>query len=56
MMEPYKILYQGGEGELVEKKSRFIATTRPVRSEEEAAAFVRSGKNTGMPGTTVMPG
>ena len=40
MMEPYKILYQGGEGELVEKKSRFIATTRPVRSEEEAAAFV----------------
>ena len=40
MMEPYKILYQGGEGELVEKKSCFIATTRPVRSEEEAAAFV----------------
>ena len=40
MMEPYKILYQGGEGELVEKKSRFIATTRPARSEEEAAAFV----------------
>lgn len=40
MMEPYKILYQGGEGELVEKKSRFIATTRPVKSEEEAAAFV----------------
>lgn len=40
MMEPYKILYQGGEGELVEKKSSFIATTRPVRSEEEAAAFV----------------
>lgn len=40
MMEPYKILYQGGEGEIVEKKSRFIATTRPVKSEEEAAAFV----------------
>ncbi len=39
-MEPYKILYRGGEGQIVEKKSRFIATTRPVESEEEAAAFV----------------
>ncbi len=39
-MEPYKILYRGGEGELVEKKSRFIASTRPVESEEEALAFI----------------
>ncbi|NBH72970.1 YigZ family protein [Clostridiaceae bacterium] len=44
MMEAYKILYQGGEGELVEKKSRFIATTRPVKTEEEAAAFVEETK------------
>ena len=44
MMEAYKILYQGGEGELVEKKSRFIATTRPVKTEEEAAAFVEEMK------------
>jgi len=44
MMEPYKILYQGGQGELVEKKSRFIATTRPVKSEEEAVAFVEEIK------------
>ena len=35
-MERYKILFDGGEGELTEKKSRFIATTRPVESEEEA--------------------
>ncbi len=40
----YKILYKGGQGELVEKKSRFIATTRPVKTEEEAAAFVEEIK------------
>ncbi len=34
-----KSVYQGGEGEIVEKKSRFIATVRPVKSEEEANAF-----------------
>ena len=43
-MERYKILYQGGQGELVEKKSRFIATIRPVRSEEEAGTFVEEMK------------
>ena len=30
MLEHYKTIYEGGEGELVEKKSRFIATVRPV--------------------------
>ena len=39
---PYKILLKGGEGEIVEKKSRFIATLFPVHSEEEAAAFIES--------------
>ena len=43
-MEACKILYLGGEGEIVEKKSRFIATTRPVKSEEEAVAFVEEIK------------
>lgn len=42
MSETYKELYQGGEGELVEKKSRFIATTFPVKTEEEALAFIES--------------
>lgn len=46
MIDRYKILYQGGEGELVEKKSRFIATTRPVESEEEAIAFIDEMKKT----------
>ncbi len=40
MAEGYKTVYIGGQGEIVEKKSRFIATVRPVHSEEEAAAFV----------------
>ncbi|MCI8866347.1 MAG: YigZ family protein [Lachnospiraceae bacterium] len=44
MVEKYKILYRGGQGELVEKKSRFIATARPVKTEEEAAAFVEEMK------------
>jgi len=40
MKKSYKILYQAGEGEIVEKKSRFIATIRPVDSEEEALSFI----------------
>lgn len=36
----YRTVYKGGTGEIVEKKSRFIATVRPVESEEEAAAFI----------------
>lgn len=39
-----KTVYQGGEGEITEKKSRFIATIRPVESEEEAAAFIAEMK------------
>lgn len=40
MRTPYKVLYQPGCGELTEKKSRFIATLRPVKTEEEALAFI----------------
>lgn len=39
-----KTVYTGGEGEIVEKKSRFIATVRPVASEEEAVAFINEMK------------
>lgn len=35
-----KTVYSGGVGEIIEKKSRFIATVRPVSSEEEAVAFI----------------
>ncbi|MFQ8688465.1 MAG: YigZ family protein [Blautia sp.] len=40
MLESYRTVYQGGQGEIVEKKSRFIATVRKVDSEEEAQAFI----------------
>ena len=40
MREEYKILYEGGTAEIVEKKSRFIATLRPVETEEEALSFL----------------
>ena len=33
MLESYKMLWQGGMGELTEKKSRFIAQTCPVKTE-----------------------
>lgn len=39
-----KTVYSGGEGEIIEKKSRFIATVRPVSAEEEAAAFIAEMK------------
>ena len=38
------VIYKGGEGEITEKKSRFIATVRPVQSEEEATAFISEMK------------
>lgn len=40
MADRYKILYQGAQQELVEKKSRFIATAKPVKTEAEAVAFI----------------
>ena len=42
MVERYKILWEGGTGEIVEKKSRFIADTKPVESEEDALEFIES--------------
>ncbi|HJA44299.1 YigZ family protein [Lachnoclostridium sp. An118] len=38
------MVFRGGEGEITEKKSRFIATVRPVKSEEEAAEFIEAVK------------
>ena len=39
-MKSIKIVYSGGEAEIIEKKSRFIATVKPVESEEEALEFI----------------
>ena len=40
MKDRYKTIYAGGEGELVEKKSRFLATVRLTETEEDAYAFI----------------
>lgn len=42
----YLTVSEGGQDEIVEKKSRFIATVRPVSSEEEALAFIAEMKKT----------
>ncbi len=42
MDRSYRIVYEGGTGEIVEKKSRFIATVFSVESEEEAASFIEN--------------
>lgn len=43
-MKQIKFVYQGGEGEHTEKKSRFIATVQPVDSEEKALDFIAAMK------------
>lgn len=37
-------VYKGGQGEITEKKSSFIATVRPVESEDEAVSFINETK------------
>ena len=44
MTESYINLIGGGEGEIVEKKSRFIGQIKPVTSEEEAYTFIEEIK------------
>lgn len=43
-MESYNTIYEGGIGEIAVKKSRFIATVRPVETEEEALSFIDGQK------------
>jgi uncharacterized YigZ family protein len=40
----YCAVYEGGQGEIVEKKSRFIATVLPIETEEEALEFIAKMK------------
>ncbi|MCI8286189.1 MAG: YigZ family protein [Lachnospiraceae bacterium] len=42
--DSYCVLLEGGQGEYVEKKSRFIATLRSCESEEEALRFIEEMK------------
>ena len=43
-MECYRTVYKCGEGEIVEKKSRFIAEVYPVTGEEEVFAHLEEVK------------
>lgn len=43
-MQSYKTIKQYGEGEIEEKKSRFLGKVKPVSTEEEAIAFIESIK------------
>ena len=44
MLDSYIQLVKGGEGEIIEKKSRFIGQIQPVNSEDEAYAFIEKIK------------
>ena len=44
MLENYVNLIEGGEGEIIEKKSRFIGQVASVKTEEEAYAFIEKIK------------
>ncbi len=44
MDKQYKTVYEGGVGEIVEKKSRFIATVIPCEEEETALQFIEATK------------
>lgn len=44
MLKKYKTILSQEQAEIIEKKSRFIATVRPVKSEEEARAFIEELK------------
>lgn len=44
MLSEYKTVYDGGEAEIIEKKSRFIAAVQPIKTEEEALEFIEKVK------------
>jgi uncharacterized YigZ family protein len=44
MAEKFKTILKEGQAEIIEKKSRFISYAKPVKTEEEARAFVEGIK------------
>lgn len=42
MPESYKTVYEGGQGEITEKKSRFICSVQLTETEEDALAFIEA--------------
>ena len=39
-MDTFRFVYEGGQGEIEEKKSRFIANVKKIQTEEEALEFL----------------
>lgn len=46
IIQEYKTVFEDGSGEIVEKKSRFIANVHHVESEEEAVTYIESLRKT----------
>ncbi|MEF9941695.1 MAG: YigZ family protein [Lachnospiraceae bacterium] len=46
MIAKYRTIYQGGEAELLEKKSRFIGIVHPIETEEDALHVIERIKHT----------
>ena len=44
MLKQYKTIIEQGQSEIIEKKSHFIATVCPVKTEEEAKTFIENMK------------
>ena len=56
MNKDYKTVANEASDEFVEKRSRFIGYVKPVRTEEEAVAFInQSAASTGTQDITFMP-
>lgn len=44
LTQDYRTVLRGGTGEIIEKKSRFLATVHPVSTEDEALVFIERMK------------
>lgn len=44
MLEQYKTIIKQGQAEIIEKKSRFVATVCPIKTEEQAKIFIEDLK------------
>lgn len=43
-LKPFHIVYKGGTGEIIVKKSKFIANVLPIKTEEDANLFIEKMK------------
>ena len=53
-MIKHKAVYRGGSGEIIEKKSRFIANVKSIETVEEAQAYIEAVSYTHLVSVTVV--